>query len=107
MKKQEVLIKDYTYELPLERIAKFPLARRDQSKLLIYQDGRIRDENFSSLADLLPPDSTLVLNNTRVIEARILFQKNTGGVIEIFCLEPYHQTIETALGQTGRVYPRR
>jgi S-adenosylmethionine:tRNA ribosyltransferase-isomerase len=101
MKKEDIFIKDYTYELPVERIAKHPLTQRDQSKLLVYQNGRIREEQFYKLPDLIPGGATLVLNNTRVIEARILFQKPTGGVIEIFCLEPYQQSIETSLLQTG------
>src|SRR5690242_13421375 len=101
MNKENILIKDYTYDLPAERIAKYPLPQRDQSKLLVYKNGKTRDASFYDLADHLSADSTLVLNNTRVIEARILFQKSTGGVIEIFCLEPYHQTIEASLQQTA------
>jgi S-adenosylmethionine:tRNA ribosyltransferase-isomerase len=63
----------------------------------LYQNGGISDESFTRLADLLPENATLILNNTRVIEARILFQKPTGGVIEIFCLEPHQQSIEASL----------
>src|SRR6476659_4434402 len=101
MKMENILIKDYTYDLPSERIAKYPLAQRDQSKLLVYHNGKTSDGLFNDLADYLPKGSTLVLNNTRVIEARILFQKQTGGVIEIFCLEPHGHTIESSLQRTG------
>jgi S-adenosylmethionine:tRNA ribosyltransferase-isomerase len=104
MKKQDILIRDYTYELPTDRIAKFPLNERDQSKLLVYKNSEISNDSFYNLANHLPPNSTLVLNNTRVIEARILFQKPTGGVIEIFCLEPHQQSIETTLQQTAKTY---
>src|SRR5436190_19020495 len=101
MKKENILIKDYTYDLPAERIAEYPLSQRDQSKLLVYQNGEIGDGVFEELPEYLPEASTLVLNNTRVIEARILFQKQTGGVIEIFCLEPHGHTMEVSLQQTG------
>lgn len=97
-----ILIKDYDYNLPHERIAEFPLLERDQSKLLIYKNGEIADDHFFNLPEHLPPGSTLILNNTRVIEARVLFKKSTGGVIEIFCLEPFQQTIEQSLTSTGR-----
>lgn len=99
---QNILIKDYDYLLPHERIAEFPLKERDQSKLLIYKNGQISDDHFYQLHKHLPPDSTLILNNTRVIEARILFQKPTGGVIEIFCLEPYEAAIEESLSSTEK-----
>jgi S-adenosylmethionine:tRNA ribosyltransferase-isomerase len=78
---QNILIRDYTYELPHDRIAEFPLNLRDQSRLLVYQKGNIIDERFYHLANYLDPDTNLILNNTRVIEARLLFQKETGGVI--------------------------
>lgn len=98
----EILIKDYTYELPHHRIAEFPIGQRDQSKLLIFKNGKIRDERFCNLPQYLPADTTLILNNTRVIEARLLFQKPTGGVIEIFCLAPYQHSIEQAMQQQGK-----
>jgi S-adenosylmethionine:tRNA ribosyltransferase-isomerase len=84
----EILIKDFDYNLPDEKIAAHPLKERDESKLLVFQNQKIRTDNFKNLPAHLPSDATLILNNTRVIEARILFQKKTGGVIEIFCLEP-------------------
>ena len=81
-------IHDFSYALPESRIAAFPLSDRDASKLLIYKRGSITEDSFSHLADRLPADCRLLLNNTRVVEARLLFQKPSGGVIEIFCLEP-------------------
>jgi S-adenosylmethionine:tRNA ribosyltransferase-isomerase len=100
---QNIFIKDYDYKLPLERIAEFPIKERDQSRLLIYKNGEISDDQFFNLISHLPTESTLILNNTRVIEARILFQKSTGGVIEIFCLEPFDQTVEQSLMLTDKV----
>jgi len=85
---QDINIKMYDYLLPDERIAKYPLIRRDSSKLLIYKQGKIREDYFSNLPDYLPMKSLLVFNNTRVIQARLLFRKATGAQIEIFCLEP-------------------
>lgn len=88
MRQQDLQIVDYTYHLPEEHIALYPLEERDDSKLLVYQEGKIEDGIFSSLPNFLPQQSRLVFNNTKVIHARILFQKATGGNIEIFCLEP-------------------
>lgn len=85
---QQIQINEYTYALPDERIAKYPLAERDASKLLIYRGGQIRETLFRSLPDCLPDGALLVFNNTRVIRARLLFRKDTGAMIEIFCLEP-------------------
>lgn len=76
------------YELPEERIAKYPLPQRDQSKLLVWRNGEITDAQFLNLDQFLPEGSLLVFNNTRVIRARLLFQKATGANIEIFCLDP-------------------
>ena len=81
-------ISDYNYALPDERIAKFPLARRDQSKLLIYNRGSITEDVFCNLPVYLPKDALMVFNNTRVIQARMHFRKETGALIEIFLLEP-------------------
>ena len=100
---QNIYIKDFDYDLPHERIAEFPLQERDQSKLLLYQNGEIADDHFLNLHKYIPEESTLILNNTKVIEARILFQKLTGGVIEIFCLEPFQQAIEQSLSSTEKV----
>ncbi|MDR2920392.1 MAG: S-adenosylmethionine:tRNA ribosyltransferase-isomerase [Tannerella sp.] len=85
---QEIQIAAYNYPLPDERIAKYPLTERDASKLLVYEKGIIEETCFKQLPDYLPEGSLLVFNNTRVIHARLLFQKATGAHIEIFCLEP-------------------
>lgn len=86
---REIQIEDYNYDLPENRIAKYPLHKRDSSKLLIYKDEQITDAQFGELANYLPEDSLMVFNNTRVIQARLHFRKQTGAQIEIFCLEPY------------------
>lgn len=88
MKTQEIRIEDYNYSLPDERIAKFPLPKRDESKLLLYRNGEISESIFKHITDYLPQNSLMVFNNTRVIQARLLFQKETGARIEIFCLDP-------------------
>ncbi len=85
---KEILIKDYWYELPPERIALYPLPERDQSRLLVYKDGIIKHSKFIQLSSFLPPGSTLFFNNTRVIPARLYFQKKTGATIELFLLNP-------------------
>src|SRR6187455_374292 len=98
-------IKDFTYSLPEERIAKYPLAERDASKLLIYKEGIIAEDIYRNIDRHIPKDSILVFNDTKVVEARLLFQKPTGGVIEIFCLEPHEQytDITTAMLQHEKV----
>lgn len=83
-----ISINDFAYELPNEKIAKYPLAERDESKLLVWKNGRILDEHFSHLPMHLPANSLLVFNNTKVIRARLHFLKETGARIEIFCLDP-------------------
>ena len=85
---KDIKISDYTYNLPDERIAKYPLTERDKSKLLIRQNGTIKQDIFENCATYLPEDAQLVFNNTRVIHARLFFYKETGAKIEIFCLEP-------------------
>jgi len=102
---KELSILDYTYPLADDRIAAFPLNERDASKLLIYDNGQISTDTYRQLDDHIPADSLLVFNNTKVVEARLLFQKSTGGVIEIFCLEPHEQyaDITSAMLQTGKV----
>jgi len=85
---REIHIAAYNYPLPDDRIARYPLTERDHSKLLIYKEGRISEAGFKHLPDYLPEKSLMVFNNTRVIRARLLFQKVTGAQIEIFCLEP-------------------
>lgn len=81
-------ISDFTYQLPDERIAKYPLTIRDASKLLVYRQGQISERVFSELPDLLKSNDCLVFNDTKVIHARIHFQRSTGAHIEILCLEP-------------------
>ena len=88
---QEIRIADYDYPLPEARIARYPLARRDDSQLLVYTNatGRLpENRKFRDLAAYLPEKSLMVFNNTKVVPARLLFQKDTGALIEIFCLEP-------------------
>ncbi len=99
---QHIAIADYDYPLPDERIAKFPLAQRDQSKLLVYRNGTISESMFFHLPELLPESSMLLFNNTKVIHARLFFRKPTGSVIEIFCLEPWQQPIATAFEERER-----
>lgn len=82
-------INDFDYPLPDERIAKFPLERRNDSKLLIYRNGDISQSHFHSLAEQLPVGSLLVFNNTKVIRARVIMHKPSGARIEVFCLEPH------------------
>lgn len=85
---KKISILDYTYELPAERIALHPLAERDASKLLVFQNDEIKEDVYRNIASHLPDNSFLVFNNTKVIKARIRFQKSSGGIIEIFLLEP-------------------
>ena len=81
-------LKDYNYDLPAERIAQYPAAERDLSKLLIYKNNKISNDIFRNIDRYLPKGSLLVFNNTRVIRARLIFRKDTGSVIEVLCLEP-------------------
>jgi len=85
---QKIRIEDYTYNLPNSRIAKHPLNNRDESKLLVYNKGSISDLRFNELPNILKQGDLLVYNDTKVIHARIIFRKETGAKIEIFCLEP-------------------
>ena len=85
---RQISIDEYDYPLKDERIAKFPLQERDKSKLLLYRNGEVSESIFNNLEDYLPAKSLIVFNNTRVIQARLLFTKDTGAQIEIFCLEP-------------------
>lgn len=83
-----LLIDRYDYPLPEERIAKYPLAERDMSKLLVFRDGEIREDRFRNIGEYLPAGAHLIYNNTRVIQARLVFHKQSGARIEVFCLEP-------------------
>ena len=92
MDTKHIRIKDFNYELPDDKIAKFPVARRDHSKLLIYNHGNVCEDVFYNIADYLPKGSLMVFNNTRVIQARIHFRKSTGALMEVFLLEPAKPT---------------
>jgi S-adenosylmethionine:tRNA ribosyltransferase-isomerase len=98
----KVNLEKYTYKLPEDRIAKYQLPNRDESKLLVYKNGRISHHHFYDVVDQLPTDSLLVFNNTKVIQARLEFFKKSGGRIEIFCLEPenINQNISDILSKT-------
>ena len=86
---KDLRIEDFDYALPDERIARYPLAERDSCKLLVRTaDGELSEHVFTELPDILPQDSMLVYNNTRVINARLRFRKPGGALIEVFCLEP-------------------
>ena len=85
---KHIKISEFNYPLPDERIAKFPLANRDESKLLVYRQGEVSEDRFTSLPDYLEPGEMMVFNNTKVIQARLHFRKETGALIEVFCLEP-------------------
>jgi S-adenosylmethionine:tRNA ribosyltransferase-isomerase len=91
---RNISILDYTYGLAADKIALHPLAERDASKLLIYKRGKIEEDIYKNIDTYIPPESLLIFNNTKVIRARIRFQKSSGGVIEIFCLEPYEAISE-------------
>ena len=85
---KHIKISEFNYPLPDERIAKFPLSVRDESKLLVYRQGEVSEDHFTSLPDYLEPGEMMVFNNTKVIQARLHFRKETGALIEVFCLEP-------------------
>ena len=106
MHPKDIRIVDYNYPLPEEKIAKYPLSERHLSKLLVYEAGKMREDTYLQLHEYLPANSLLIFNNTKVVAARLLFQKATGGGIEIFCLEPDEQypDISTAMQQKGKVW---
>lgn len=95
-------ISDFSYDLPDEKIAKHPLENRDESKLLVFRNGKISDDTFKNCTNYLPHNSLVIFNNTRVIHARIILQKSTGARIEILCLEPYQpHNYEQSFAQIG------
>ncbi len=101
---RHIQIKDYDYDLPESRIAKYPMAVRDESKLLLYRDGEVREDVFRHLPDYLPAGALMVFNNTKVIQARLHFRKATGALIEVFCLEPHAPAdYQQSFAQTGSV----
>jgi len=97
---RHIHISDYNYNLPDARIAKFPLAKRDESKLLLYKKGRVSKDVFKNLANHLPNGALMVFNNTKVIQARLHFRKDTGALIEVFLLEPARPTDYELMFQT-------
>jgi S-adenosylmethionine:tRNA ribosyltransferase-isomerase len=100
----KISIDQYDYHLPGDRIARYPLEKRDQSRLLLYKNKRIEDHQFLELPDLIPANAMLLFNNTKVIRARLPFRKKTGARIEIFCLEPANPTdVALAFEQTREV----
>jgi S-adenosylmethionine:tRNA ribosyltransferase-isomerase len=101
----DIRISEFDYDLPDEKIAAYPLPQRDQSKLLIYKKGAISQGEFRTVSRHLPPGSMMIFNDTKVLEARILFKKPTGARVEIFCLEPADEypDISTALARCGNV----
>jgi S-adenosylmethionine:tRNA ribosyltransferase-isomerase len=106
MHPKELTILDFSYDLPQDKIAAYPLAERDQSKLLIYKNGKIEVDTYKNIHEQLPTETLLIFNNTKVVEARILFTKDTGSTIEIFCLEPddRYTDVTTAMLQHGKVF---
>ena len=99
---KQITIDDYDYHLPTDRIAKFPLENRDESKLLVYRDGVFEESVFNLVVNHLDKDTLLVFNNTKVIHARLFFRKETGSQIEIFCLGPYQMAISIVFEQRQR-----
>ncbi|MBP6430294.1 MAG: S-adenosylmethionine:tRNA ribosyltransferase-isomerase [Ferruginibacter sp.] len=99
---KQIAINDYTYHLPNDKIALHPLLNRDESKLLIYKDGVITEDTYKSIHQHLPKNSLLIFNNTKVINARLQFVKDTGGVIEIFLLEPFNADYTSTLASTKK-----
>lgn len=100
MDTKHIQISDYNYPLPDERIAKFPLAQRDHSKLLVYRHGEVSEDVFYNLPKYLPKGALMVFNNTKVIQARMHFRKETGALIEVFLLEPANPTDYEQMFQT-------
>ncbi len=101
MDTKHIRISDYNYDLPDERIAKFPIAQRDHSKLLVYRHGEVSDDVFHHLPDYLPKGALMVFNNTKVIQARLHFRKETGALIEVFLMEPAAPTDYELMFQTS------
>lgn len=101
---QHIRIDDYDYGLPDERIAKFPLKERDHSKLLVYREGEVSEDVFHHLLAYLPEGALMVMNNTRVIRARLRFRKESGALIEVFLLEPHEPAdYQLSFAQRGSV----
>jgi len=101
MDTKQIHINDYNYLLPEERIAKFPVSERDHSKLLVYDHGKVTEDVFCNISRYLPTKALMVFNNTRVIQARMHFRKDTGALIEVFLLEPYMPSDYELMFQTS------
>lgn len=101
MDTKHIRISDYNYDLPDERIAKFPISQRDHSKLLVYRHGEVSDDVFHHLHDYLPDGALMIFNNTKVIQARLHFRKETGALIEVFLMEPAAPTDYELMFQTA------
>lgn len=106
MHPKDLSIKEFTYDLPDDRVAKYPLEERDASKLLVYRKGDIEEDTYRNIATHIPADTLMVFNQTKVVQARLLFRKETGGVIEVFCLEPHEQyaDVQTAMQEKQKVW---
>ena len=106
MHPRHLAIQDFIYDLPGERIAQYPLSKREDSRLLICRSGVISEDIYKNISEHIPAQSLLIFNDTRVIEARLKFKKPSGGVIEIFCLSPHRQyaDITSAMLQRGKVW---
>src|SRR5215212_5287954 len=99
---QQVNLEDYNYLLPDDKIARYPLPDRDESKLLVYNNNRINHRVFNELPGLLPPGTFLFFNNTRVIPARLFFRKATGALIEVFLLHPVQPSNITSITMAAK-----
>lgn len=105
MHPKQLSVSDFSYELPDENIAWFPLAGRDQSRLLVYKGKIVAEDIYKNISQFIPAKSTIVFNDTKVVEARLRFQKASGGVIEVFCLEPgsRYPDMASAMQEKGEV----
>ncbi|RYY23130.1 MAG: S-adenosylmethionine:tRNA ribosyltransferase-isomerase, partial [Chitinophagaceae bacterium] len=102
---KEIAIENYNYDLPTNKIAMHPLPQRDASRLVIYKNDSITESTYRNISDYIPNNSLMVFNQSRVMEARVVFTKPSGGRIEIFCLEPHSDEggIEKGLSSKGPV----
>jgi S-adenosylmethionine:tRNA ribosyltransferase-isomerase len=105
MHPKELRIEDFTYDLPDDRIARYPLKERDASKLLVYSNGAYTEDTYRNIATHIPADTLMIFNQAKVVHARLLFKKSTGSTIEVFCLAPHQQyaDIQSAMQQRGEV----
>ncbi|HTO17017.1 MAG TPA: S-adenosylmethionine:tRNA ribosyltransferase-isomerase [Edaphocola sp.] len=106
MHPKDIKIEEFSYPLPEEKIAKFPVINRDEAKLLVYKNGMINDFIFNEIVNFIPEKTLLIFNETKVVYARLLMHKETGGKVEVFCLEPddRYSDIPTAMANKGEVH---